>query len=60
MLLAINIDIPDIIIKPRYNKIIVFFLKRLYRSVIEYFKNKYENDIKFKDDKTNSCGTILS
>ena len=60
MLLAIIIDIPDTMIKPKYNRIIFFFFNKLYKSEIEYFKIKYENDIKFKDDKTNICGTILS
>ena len=58
--LATIIDIPDTMIKPKYNRIIFFFLNKLYKSEIEYFKIKYENDIKFKDDKTNICGTILS
>ena len=60
LLLAIIIDIPDTMIKPRYNRIVFFFLNKLYKSVIEYFKIKYENDIKFKEDNTNICGTILS
>ena len=60
LLLATNIDKPDTIIKPRYNKIIFFFLNKLYKSEIEYFKIKYENDIKFNTDKTNNCGTTLS
>ena len=60
MLLATIIDIPDTMIKPKYNRISIFFLNKLYKLLIEYFKIKYENDIKFKDDKTNICGTILS
>jgi hypothetical protein len=60
LLLATIIDIPDTMIKPKYNRIVFFFLNKLYKSEIEYFKIKYENDIKFKDDKTNICGTILS
>ena len=60
LLLAIIIDIPDTMIKPRYNRIVFFFLNKLYKSVIEYFKIKYENDIKFKKDNTNICGTTLS
>ena len=59
-LLATIIDIPDTMIKPKYNRIIFSFLNRLYKSGIKYLKIKYENDIKFKDDKTNICGTILS
>ena len=60
LLLAIIIDIPDTMIKPRYNRIVFFFLNKLYKSVIEYFKIKYENDIKLKKDNTNICGTTLS
>ena len=60
MLLATIIDIPDTMIKPKYNRIVFFFLNKLYKSLIEYFKIKYENDIKFKDDNTNIWGTILS
>ena len=53
LLLATIIDIPDTMIKPKYNRIVFFFLNKLYKSLIEYFKIKYENDIKFKDDNTN-------
>ncbi len=60
LLLATIIDIPDTMINPKYNRIVFFCFNRLYKLEIEYFKIKYENDIKFKDDKTNICGTILS
>ena len=60
LLLATIIDIPDTMINPKYNRIVFFCFNRSYKLEIEYFKTKYENDIKFKDDKTNICGTILS